>query len=152
MIGQQQTKLLGRVGGFELGGEGGDDEAAEGAVELVGRASVRGGGRRSRCAEELGIGASEVLLSCLAVLDITVLPIGEADGIGHLGLAKGYGLRESADSTLAALGKRSGVRVGDSVSVGATIAGTHNDTFFAREFATEMVKRKGGFYFSHCIL
>jgi len=42
MIGQQQTKLLGRVGSFELGGEGGDDEAAERGVELVGRASGLG--------------------------------------------------------------------------------------------------------------
>ena len=124
--------------GLQLGGEGGDDEAAEGAVELVGC-----------CAEELGVGAGYVLVSGFAVQDVTVLPIGETFGIGHFGLAKGYCLRESADSTFAALGKWFGVWVGDSVSMRATIAGAHDDAFFTGEFATKMVKRKGGFYMCH---
>ena len=47
-------------------GEGGDDEATESAIELVGR-----------CAEELGVGAGYVLVSCFAVLDVTILSIGE---------------------------------------------------------------------------
>ena len=130
-------------------GKGGDDEATEGAVELVGRASVRGGRRRSRCAEELGVGACDVFIGGFTVLDITILPVGETFGVKHFGLAECDNLRESADSTFAALGKRSGVWVSDSVSVRATVAGTHDDTFFAREFATKMVKRKGWLYFSH---
>ena len=50
----------------QLGANGGDDEAAEGAVELV----------RTR-AEELGVGAIYVLVSSFAILDITVLPVRE---------------------------------------------------------------------------
>lgn len=119
-------------------GEGSDDEAAEGGIELVGC-----------CAEELGVCAGDVLVSGFAVMDVTVLPISEAFGIGHLGLALTDGLGEGADGTLAALGKRSCVRVCDCISVRATVAGTHDDTFFAREFATEEVKRKGRFYFCH---
>ena len=111
--------------------------------------SVRGSGRRSGCAKELSVGAIDVLVGGFAVLDITVLPIGETFGVKHFGLAERDSLGESADSTLAALSKWSGVRVGDSVSVRTTVAGAHDDTFFAGEFATEMVKRKGGFYFSH---
>ena len=144
--------LIGEIYGFELGGEGGDDEATESAVELVGRSSVRGGGRRSGCAEELGIGASKVLVGGFAVLDVTVLPIRETFGVKHFELAERDSLRESADSTLAALGKRSGVRVHDSVSVRATVAGAHDDTFFAGEFATKMIKRKCGFNVCHIIL
>ena len=133
-----QMTLIGWICGFELRGKGGDDETSEGGIELVGR-----------CAEELGVGASDVLLSGFTVLDVTVLPISKTVGIGHLGFAKGNRLQESADGTLSALGKRSGVRVADCVSVSATVASTHDDTFFAREFATKMVKRKCGFYFSH---
>ena len=117
---------------------GSDDEAAKSGIILVGR-----------CAQELGVGTCDVLVSGFAVLDVTVLPIRETFGVKHFGLAKGYCLRESADSAFAALGKRSGVRVHNCVSVRATVAGTHDDTFFAGEFATKMVKRKGGFYFSH---
>ena len=135
-----------------MGGKRGYDETTESAVELVGRASVRGGGRRSGCAEEFGVGACDVLVGGFAVQDVTVLPVGETFGVMHFGLAERDSLGESADGTLAALSKRSCVRVGDSVSVGATVAGAHDDTFFAGEFATEMVKRKCGFYFSHCIL
>ena len=113
-------------------GKGGDDETTEGAVELVGRASVRGSGRRSGCAEELGVGAGDVLVGGFAVLVVTVLPIRKTFGVEHFGLAKGYSLGESADGTLAALGKRSGVRVHDCISVGATVAGAHDDTLFAR--------------------
>ena len=56
---------------------------------------------------------------------------------------------ESADSTLAALGKRSGVGGHDSISMGATVAGAHNDALLGGEFATEVVKGKGGGYFCH---
>ena len=115
-----------------------DDETAEGAIELVGR-----------CAEELGVGASKVLVGGFAVLGIAILPVGEAFGIKHFRLAERDCLGESADGTLSALGKRSGVRVHNCVSVCATVSSAHDDTFFAGEFATEMVKRKGGFYFCH---
>ena len=101
--------------------EGGDDEATESAIELVGG-----------CAEELGVGADDVFVSGFAVLDVTILPIGEAFGIGHLCFAEAHGFGEGADSAFAALGKRSGVRVLDSISVRATIAGAHDDAFFAR--------------------
>ena len=65
-----------------------------------------------------------------AVLEITVLPIGETVGIRHLRFAEVHGFRESADSALAALGERSGIRIKDCVRVRATIAGAHDDTFF----------------------
>ena len=58
------------------------------------------------------------------------MPIGETVGIGHLRLAEVDGLGESADSTFAALGKRSGIWIKDSVRVRATVPGTHDDTFF----------------------
>ena len=60
-----------------LGAERGDDEAAESAVELVGRASVRGGGRRSGCAEEFGVGTCDVFVGGFTVLDVAILPVGE---------------------------------------------------------------------------
>ena len=119
-------------------GEGGDDEAAESAIELVGR-----------CAEELGVGADDVLVGGFAVLEITLLPIGEAFGIGHLRFTEAHGFRERADGAFAALGKRSGIWIKDCVRVRATVAGAHDDAFFTGEFATKMVKREGGFYFSH---
>ena len=75
-----------------MGRERGDDEAAEGAVELVGG-----------CAEELGVGADDVFVSGFAVLDVTILPIREAFGIGHLCFAEAHGFREGADSAFAAL-------------------------------------------------
>ena len=100
-------------------GEGGDDEATESAIELVGR-----------CAEELGVGADDVFVSGFAVLDVTILPIGETVGIRHLRFAEVHGFRESANSTFAALGKRSGIWVNDSVRVRATVPGAHDDTFF----------------------
>ena len=96
-----------------------DDEATEGAIELVGR-----------CTKKLGIGASDMFVRGFAVLEIAVLPISETVGIGHLRLAEVHGFRESADSALAALGKRSGIWIKDCVRVRATIAGAHNDTFF----------------------
>lgn len=99
-------------------GEGGDDEATESAIELVGR-----------CAEELGVGADDVFVSGFAVLDVTVLPIGEAFGIGHLCFAEAHGFGERADGTFSGLGKRSGVRVLDSISVRATVTGAHDDAF-----------------------
>lgn len=102
-------------------GEGSDDEAAEGAIELV-----------RCCAEELGVGAFNMFVGGFAVLEVTVLPVSEAFRIGHFRLALTDGFSEGADSTLAALGKRSGVRVGDCVSVRATVASTQDDTFFAR--------------------
>ena len=99
-------------------GEGGDDEAAESAIGLVGR-----------CAEELGIGASDMFVCGFAVLDVTVLPIGETVGIRHLHFAEANGFGERADGAFAALGERSGVRVLDSTSVRATVAGAHDDAF-----------------------
>ena len=99
-------------------GEGGDDEAAESAIELVGR-----------CAEELGVGADGVFVRGFAVLDVTILPIGKAVRIGHLCFAEAYGFGECADGAFAALGERSGVRVLDSISVRATVTGAHDDAF-----------------------
>ena len=99
-------------------GEGGDDEAAEGAIELVGGS-----------AEELGIGAGDVLVGGFAVQDVTVLPIGETVGIRHLHFAETHGFGECADGAFAALGERSGVRVLNCISVGATVAGAHDDAF-----------------------
>ena len=64
-----------------------------------------------------------------AVLDVTVLPIGEAFGIGHFRFTEAHGFRERADGTFAALGKWSGVRVLDSISVRATITGAQDDAF-----------------------
>ena len=100
-------------------GEGGDDEATESAIELVGR-----------CAKKLGIGASDMFVRGFAVLEITVLPISETVGIRHLRLAEVDGLGESADSTFAALGKRSSIRIKDCVRVRTSVAGAHDDTFF----------------------
>ena len=119
-------------------GKRGNDEATESAIELVGGS-----------AEEFGIGADDVFVSGFAVLDVTVLPIGETVGIGHLCFAELHSLRESADSAFAARCERSGIGVLDSISVRATITGAHDDAFFTREFAAEMVKWKGGFYFCH---
>ena len=87
-----------------------------------------------------------------AVLKIAVLPIGEAVGIRHLRLAEADGFGKRADGAFAALGERTGIGVLDSISVRATITGAHDDAFFTREFATEMVKRKGWLYFSHSII
>lgn len=119
-------------------GEGGDDEATESSIELVGGS-----------AEEFGVGADDVFVSGFAVLDVTILPIGETVGIGHLRFAETHGFRERADGAFAALGERSCVRVCDSISVRTTVAGAHDDAFFTGEFATEMVKREGGFYMCH---
>ena len=99
-------------------GEGGDDEATESAIELVGR-----------CAEELGVGADDVFVSGFAVLDVTVLPIGKAVRIGHLRFAEAHSFGECADGALAALGERSGVKVLNCVRVGATVTGAHDDAF-----------------------
>ena len=93
-----------------------------------------------------------MLIGSTAVLDVTVLPVREAFGIGHLNLALADGFGEGADGTLAALGKRSGVGVHNSVGMRATVAGAHDDTFFAGEFATKMIKRKCGFNVCHIIL
>ena len=112
--------LIGWICGFELGGKGGDDEATECGIELV----------RS-CAKELLVGTLKVLVCGFAVLDVTILPICEAFRIGHFRFAERDSLREKADSLFAALGKRTGIRVCDSISVRATIAGSHDDTFFA---------------------
>ena len=99
--------------------ERGYDEATKGAIELVGC-----------CAKKLGIGASDMFVRGFAVLEITVLPIGETVGIRHLRFAEVHGFRESADSAFAALGKRSGIGIKDCVRVRATIAGTHDDALF----------------------
>ena len=104
--------------GLYLRRKGGDDEATESAIELVGR-----------CAEKFGIGADDVFVSGFAVLDVTILPIGETVGIGHLRFAETHSFRERADSAFAALGERSGVRVLDCISVGATVTGAHDDAF-----------------------
>lgn len=60
----------------DLDGEGGNDEAAKGAVVLIG----------SR-ADEFGVSAGSVAVDQLAVLVITILPESESFGISHLGLA-----------------------------------------------------------------
>lgn len=133
--------LSGWSGGFEPGGDGGDDEAAESGVELV----------RS-CTEIFFIGSLSMFTSGSAVLDVTVLPPGEAFGIGHLGFALVDGLGESADGTFAALGERSGVRVHDCVSVGASVACAHDDAFARGESASEVVKRKSRLNFSHSMI
>ena len=99
-------------------GEGGDDEATESAIELVGG-----------CAEELGVGATDMLVSGFAVVDVTVLPVGETVGIGHLRFAEAHSFGKRADGAFAALGKRSRVWVLDSISVRATITGAHDDAF-----------------------
>ena len=99
-------------------GEGGDDEATESAIELVGGS-----------AEKFGIGAGYVLVSGFAVQDVTVLPIGETIWIGHLRFAEALGFGERADGTFAALGERSSVWVLDSISVRATVTGAHDDAF-----------------------
>ena len=65
-----------------------------------------------------------------AVLEIAVLPISETVGIRHLRFAEVHGFRESADSAFAALGKRSGIGVLDSISVRAAVAGAHDYAFF----------------------
>ena len=65
-----QMALIGWICGFELRGKGGDDEAAESGIELIG----------SR-AEKLSVGASDVLIGGFGVLEITVLPIRETVGI-----------------------------------------------------------------------
>ena len=107
------------MSGFELCGNGSDDEATKSAIELVGR-----------CAKKLGIGAGDMFVRGFAVLEIAVLPISETVGIRHLRLAEVDGLGESADSAFAALGKRSGIWIKDSVRMRATVPGAHDDTFF----------------------
>ena len=126
--------LFWRMGCFELSGEGGDDEAAERGIELVGS-----------CAEELGIGAGDMLAGSTDVLEITLLPPGEAVRVGHLRLALADSLGEGADGTLAALGERAGVRIHNSIGVGAAIAGAHDDALLGGELATEVVERESGF-------
>ena len=117
---------------------GGDDEATESAIELVGG-----------CAEELGVGADDVFVSGFAVLDVTILPIGKAVRGGHLRFAEAHSFGECADGAFAAFGKRSSVWILNSISVRATVTGAHDDAFFTGELATEMVKRKGGLYVCH---
>ena len=75
--------------GLKLGGEGGDDEATEGTIELVGC-----------CAEKFGIGASNMFVSGFAVLDVTVLPIGETVWIGHFRFAEAHGFGRVGESCL----------------------------------------------------
>ena len=70
-----------------------------------------------------------MFVSGFAVLDVTILPIGETVGIGHLRFTEAHGFRERADGAFAAFGKRSGVRVLDSISVRATVTGAHDDAF-----------------------
>ena len=121
-----------------MGRKRSDDETTKSTIELVGC-----------CAEEFGIRTSDVLVSSFAVLDVTILPIGETVGIGHLSFAEAHGFGERADSAFAAFSERSCIRVLDSISVRATVAGAHDDAFITGEFATEMVKREGWFYFCH---
>ena len=129
------------MGCFELSGEGGDDEAAESGIELVGS-----------CAEELGIGAGDMLACSTDVLEITLLPPGEAVRVGHLRLALADSLGEGADGTFAALGERAGVRIHNSIGVGAAIAGAHNDAFLSRKPATEVVEGESRLNFSHRVV
>ena len=113
---KKQTLLWLRA---ELGREGGDDETAEGGIELI-----------RRCAEELGIGSRGVAIRQFAVLGIAILPVCETFEIGHLGFANGYRLREGADGTFAALGERACIWIKDCVGVRTTVAGAHDDTLF----------------------
>ena len=85
-----------------MGRKGGDDEATKSAIELIGG-----------CAEELSIGADDVFVSGFAVLDVSILPICEAVGVGHHCFAEAHGFGERTDGAFTALGKRSGVRVLD---------------------------------------
>jgi len=101
-----------------LSGEGGDDEATEGAVELVGGS-----------AEKFGIGAGDVFVRGFAVLDVTSLPIGETVGIRHLHFAETHGFGERTNGAFATLGERSGIWVLDCISVRATVASAHDDAF-----------------------
>ena len=78
-----QMTLIGWICGFELGGKGGYDEATECGIELV-----------CSYAEELGVGALKMFVGSFAVLDVTILPIGEAFQIGHFRFAERNSLRE----------------------------------------------------------
>jgi len=118
--------------------DGGDDEAAEGAVVAVGRR-----------AEELGIGTGDMATRLAAVQGIAVPPIRQTIRSSHLGLALRDRFGERTDGSYAALGKGACVRVKDGICLRATVAGTHDNAFRGREFATEVIKREGGFYFSH---
>ncbi len=102
-----------------MGRKRSDDETTKSTIELVGC-----------CAEELGVGAGNVFVSRFAVLDVTILPIGETVWIGHLYLTEVHGFGERTDGAFAALGKRSGIWVLNSISVRATVAGAHDDAFF----------------------
>ena len=101
-----------------MSGEGCNNKTAEGAIKLIGRS-----------ADVFGIGSSDMLVSLLAVLDETILPISETFGVGHLRFAEAHGFCERADGAFATLGERSGVRVLDGISVRATITGAHDDAF-----------------------
>lgn len=116
----------------------GDDETAEGTVVPV-------GGR----AEKLGIGTSDMAARLPTVSGIAVLPISQAFRIGHLGLALRNRFGERTDGSFAPFGKGTCVRMNDGICLRATVAGTHNNAFRGREFATKMIKREGGLYFSH---
>ena len=63
-----------------MGRKRSDDETTKSTIERVGC-----------CAEELGIGASDMFVRGFAVLEITVLPISEMVGIGHLRFAEVHG-------------------------------------------------------------
>ena len=121
-----------------MSGEGGDDETAEGAVDLVGR-----------CAEELGVGACDVLVGGFSVLDVAILPIGQTVGIGHLQFALFNRLREGVNNRFTILRDGSLIGIHNRISVSTTIASAHHDAFARRESATKMIERKRRFYVCH---
>ena len=129
------------LGGAELDGESGDDETAEGAVELVGVG-----------ADKLSISAGGIAASQFCVLGIAILPESEALRVGHLGFALRDGLRESEDNWSAVLRDRAFVRVHNRVSMRATVASSHNNTFLSGKFATKIIKGKCRFYMCHTII
>ena len=127
--------------GTELEGEGGDDEAAEGAVVLVGIG-----------ADKAGIGAGGVAAGEFVVLVIAILPEGESLRVGHLGFALRDGLREGRDDGFAVLRDRTLIRITVRICESAAVAGAHDDTLIFGKLARKMVKRDSRFYFSHSIV
>ena len=101
--------------------EGADDEAAEGGVRIG-----------------VCIG---ITVGFLAVGSVFILPLGTEFG----GVQDDRGLvdcvLESRDGALALGSNRTFIRMFDSISMRATVAGAHNNLFFRSEFARHGVER-----------